>query len=135
MSLTLMQQINQEIEQEAKLEKRISRIVNRFLKQPDNSKFYRVETKDKADALLVFNRDDLSKYFIISNNDGDTLAAFERTPTIILIYLKNKNPHDRRNTTIGDIRANHIPIASIKARVKLATSGFIPTSGLTSTSE
>ena len=74
-------------------------------------------TKDKADAMLVLDRNDLSKYFIIFKKDEETLSGLGNAPSLTLVFLKNKNPRDCRNTTLGDIRSNHTPLTSIKAQI------------------
>ena len=115
--MSLLQQIQQEINREAIIDKRIDRIVKRFLKDPIYRKYRVVPTKPQADAILVLDRNDLSNFYVIFNKDTETLSPFENAPTIKLVFLKNKKTHDKRNTTLGDIKANHIPITHIKSRI------------------
>ena len=64
--MSLLQQIQREIDEEAKIEKRIEKIKNKFLKQPCNRNLRLVNSKDKAHAYLVLNRNDLSNYYVVS---------------------------------------------------------------------
>ena len=74
--------------------------INLFLKLHKN--FKEVETFDEANALLIFFKHNLSQYIVvIKNNVNKELISSDviyRT-----VFLKNTNPHDSRNTTLGSI--------------------------------
>ena len=99
---SLQQQTQEEIQREAKIDKTIENIKKRFLKQQANRKYRIVSTRKEADAALLFNRLDLSKYNIVLNDE--VLEMCENEPNITTIFLKNKKPHDAKASTYGDIR-------------------------------
>ena len=100
--MSLQRQIEEEIQREAKIDKTIENIKKRFLRQPTNRKYRIVSTRKEADAALLFNRLDLSKYNIVLN--AEVLEICENKPNVTTIFLKNKNPHDAKASTYGDIR-------------------------------
>ena len=108
--MATLQQIEEEIQREVRIEKRIENIKNKFLKH--NRKYRLVETKDKAHAFLVLNRNDLSTFHLISDEE-ETISKLENTPELVVFLLKNTNPHDSRKTTNGDIRKKLTPSARI----------------------
>ena len=108
--MATLQQIEEEMQREARIEQRIENIKKKFLKH--NRKYRLVETKDKAHAFLVLNRNDLSTYHLISYEE-ETISKLENTPELVVFLLKNTNPHDSRKTTNGDIRKNLTPSARL----------------------
>ena len=112
-----LQAIQQEMEQEAKIDKTIDIFVKRFLKQ--NRKYYKVPKREQSDVILVFYRTDVSKYGIVLNKDSNNfIDEYERDDSVTLIYLKNKNPHDAKRTTYGDVKGI-IPSAKMKKKIIL----------------
>ena len=109
--MATLQQIEEEIQREVRIEKRIENIKKKFLKH--NRKYRLVETKDKAHAFLVLNRNDLSTFHLISYEEEETISKLENNPELVVFLLKNTNPHDSRKTTNGDIRKNLTPSARI----------------------
>ena len=114
--MSLQQQIQREIDEEARIEKRIENLKKKFFKKPQNRKFRLVESKDKAHAYLVLNRNDLSTYHVVSKEEDKTLSKCENTPGLVVFLLRNTNPHDSKNTTNGDIRKNLTPTSRLKVR-------------------
>ena len=108
--MSLQQQIQREIDEEARIEK----IEKRFFRNPLNRKYRKVKSRDEAHAILVFDRHNLSKYYIIINKEDAAITNCERDPNMVLIFLKSTNPHDVTNGIIGDIKQNHIPNNVIK---------------------
>ena len=88
---------------------KIDKYIKKNLKSHKN--FKEVKTIDEANALLIFFKHNLSQYlFIIKNDVTKKLISsdvFYRT-----VFLKNTNPHDSKNTTLGSINK----IASRKQR-------------------
>ena len=106
-----LQTIQQEMQQEAKIDKTINGIVNRLLKYNENKKYRIVSSKKQSDAILVFNRYNLSTYsFVLNEENNEDIIRYERDNRITMVFLKNKNPHDAKRATYGDIR-NIIPAA------------------------
>ena len=104
-----LQTIQQEMQQEAKIDKTINGIVNRLLKYNENKKYRIVSSKKQSDAILVFNRYNLLTYsFILNEENNEALNEYERDSRITMVYLKNKNTHDAKRATYGDIR-NIVP--------------------------
>ena len=99
-----LQQIQREIQQEGEIDKKIDSMVKRILKQKSNNKYRVVSTKKDSDVALVFVRSNLSKYHIVSTSNNEDIEWFENDNRITLIYLKNRNPHDSKRCTIGDIK-------------------------------
>ena len=103
--MSLQQQIQEEIQREAFIDKRIENIKKRFFKQPANRKYRIVSTRKEADSVLLFDRTDLTKYsMFLCGEHNEVLEMCDNEPTITKIYLKNKNPHDAKASTYGDIR-------------------------------
>ena len=50
-----------------------------------------VESKDKAHAYLVLNRNDLSTYHVVSKEEDKTLSKCENTPGLVVFLLRNTN--------------------------------------------
>ena len=102
-----IREIQQEMQQEAKIDKAINNIVKRLLKQNQNRKYRIVSTRKEASALLIFIRSQLSSYsFVLNEENNETLDRYEHDDRITIIFLKNKNPHDSKNATRGDINKN-----------------------------
>ena len=103
--MSLQQQIEEEIQREAKIDRRIETIVKRLLKYCENRKYRLVSTRKEADGVFIFNRSDLTKYTVVLNEeDNERLNSYVYNPNITMIFFKNKNPHNGRKTTLGDIR-------------------------------
>ena len=108
--MSLQQRIQREIDEEARIDKRIEALKKHFLRQHANKKYRIVSTRKEADAILFFNRTNLTKYNIMLNEDineetKEVLESCEHNPYITLVFLKNKNPHDAKLATCGDIRS------------------------------
>ena len=102
--MSLQQQIQQEMEQEARIDKAIDSFVKRFLKQNQNKKNRIVQTRRESDAIFIFIRKQLSTYNLVLNDPNDeNLSRYESDNQITMIFLKNKNPRDTKQNTIGDI--------------------------------
>ena len=98
-----LQTIQQEMEQEAKIDKTIDGMVKRFIKQ--NRKYRIVQTRQQANAILVFIRTNLSNYsFVLNEENNEDIIRYERDNRITMVFLKNKNPHDNIRSTYGDIK-------------------------------
>ena len=96
-------QIHQEIDREAKIDRMIESKVKKFLKE--NKQFYRVGQRKGCDAIIVFYRDDLSRYHIKLNVElNDYTDRLDELPRATLIYIKNKNKHDNRLHTYSFLR-------------------------------
>ena len=103
--------IQQEMEQEAKIDKAIDGIINCLLKYNENKRYHIVSSRKQSDAILVFNRYNLSTYsFVLNEENNAALNEYERDSRITMVYLKNKNTHDAKRATYGDIR-NLLPAA------------------------
>ena len=100
-----LQAIQQEMQQEAKIDKTINGIVKRLLKSNQNKKYRIVSSKKQSDAILVFNRYNLSTYSLVLNEENnESLNELERDRDITMVYLKNKNTHDAKRAIYGDIK-------------------------------
>ena len=101
-----LQAIQQEMQQEAKIDKTINNIVKRLFKLPDYKKYRIINDRKNSDAILVFNRYDLTTYNIVLNdNKSKNLdEAIRISNNAKIFYLKNKNPHDSKNSTLGQIK-------------------------------
>ena len=100
----LRQQIQNEIDREAKIDRLIEAKIKKFFKK--NKQFYRVDQMEDYDAILIFSRDDLTKYQIylkveIIKNCFDRLDVL---PRVTLVYIKNKNKHDNRLHTYSFLK-------------------------------
>ena len=108
--MATLQQILEEQNLEAKIDKRIEKCVNLFLKK--NKKSKQVYTRKEADAIIIYNRDNLLKYTLILNEQLNSfITKLEGLNRTTLIYLKNKNHKDGRHQTMGSIK-NTIPRSS-----------------------
>ena len=102
---SLNRQIEEEIQREAEIDKRIENIKKRFLKQQASKKYRIIPTKKDADAVLLFNRSDLRNYnIVLCKENNEFIEMCDNESTITTIFLKNKNPHDAKASTYGDIR-------------------------------
>ena len=102
-----IRELKQEMQREAEIDKKINGFVKRFLKQSQNRKYRIVSTRKEATAILIFIRSDLTRYnFVLNEEDNESLNRYESDDRITMIFLKNKNPHDSKNTTLGDIKKN-----------------------------
>ena len=105
-----LQTIQQEMQQEAKIDKTINGIVKRLLKCNQNNRYRIVSSKKQSDAILIFNRYNLSTYsFVLNEKNNEALNEYERDSRITMVYLKNKNTHDAKRATYGDIK-NILPV-------------------------
>ena len=103
--MATLQQIQEEIQREAAIDAKIEKLKNNFIKQPANRKYRIIPTKKDADAVLLFNRSNLTRYnIILCKENNKFIDACDEEPSIIMIYLKNKNPHDAKASTYGDIK-------------------------------
>ena len=96
-------QIQQEMDREAKIDRMIEAKTKKFLKE--NKQFYRVGQRKGCDAIMVYYRDDLSRYHIKLNVElNDYTDRLDELPRATLIYIKNKNKHDNRLHTYSFLR-------------------------------
>ena len=103
--MSLRQQIEEEMQREAKIDKIIESIKRRFLKQQVNRKYRIVSTRKEADAILIFNRNDISNYSFVLNADwAEETAQIISLNSSTVFYLKNRNPRDSKTSTLGDIK-------------------------------
>ena len=110
LQLQLQRQIQEEIDAEAKIDKTINATINRFLKYKENKRYRIVSSKKQSDSILVFNRHNLSTYSLVLNEENnEALNKYERDSRITMVYLKNKNTHDAKRATYGDIK-NIVPV-------------------------
>ena len=63
----LQQIVQEEIDREAKIDKRIEKSVKRFLNH--NRQFKQVEQREGCDAIIIYYRNDLSKYNMVLNGE------------------------------------------------------------------
>ena len=99
----LRQQIQNEIDREAKIERLIEAKTKKFFKK--NKQFYRVDRTEDYDAILIFSRDDLTKYQIYLKVEiKDCTDRLNIFPKVTLIYIKNKNKHDNRLHTYSFLK-------------------------------
>ena len=89
--------------------KKVNKYIDVFLKLHKN--FKEVETFDEANALLIFFKHNLSQYIVVIKNDVNK-ELISSDVIYRTVFLKNTNPHDSRNTTLGSINK----IASRKRR-------------------
>ena len=110
--LQLQRQIQEEIDREAKIDKAIDRILKRILKTPKYKHYHIINERQNADALIIFKRYDLIFYNVILNDNkkNDFIDFVITDSNFKVFYLKNKNTHDAKRATYGDIKE----IASIK---------------------
>ena len=73
------------------------------MKQQGNRKYRILSNNKGADAALVIDRRNLSRYnIVLYEENNEILDSFENNPRFSMIFLKNKNPHDAKLTTYGD---------------------------------
>ena len=100
--MSLQRQIEEEMQREAAIDKKIENIKKRFLRQRSYGKYLVVYTRKESDAVLFFDRSDLTSYNILLNEE--IISEYEDDPRFTMVFLKNKNPRDARTSTYGDIR-------------------------------
>ena len=106
MSLQVRRQIEEEMQREAKIDKTIESMKKRIMKNHANRRYRILPNNKGANAALVIDRSDLSRYnIVLYEENNEILDSFKNNPKFSMIFLKNKNPHDTRLTTYGDIRA------------------------------
>ena len=100
-----LQAIQQEMQQEAKIDKTINNIVKQLFKLPDFKKYRIINDRKNSDAILVFNRYDLNNYHLVLNDNKskDLDEVIRNSNNRTFVYLKNKNPRDSKNSTLGQI--------------------------------
>ena len=97
--------LNEEMKREAEIDRIINSKLKRFLK---HKQFIRVDTKEECTAIIIFNRDDLSKYNMFLYKDHDLIRDLDTHDRITAFYLKNKNKHDVKKHTSAYIK-NRVP--------------------------
>ena len=85
--LQLQRQIQEEIDREAKIDRLIESKLKRFLKHTKNLK--QVYRQEDCDAIMIFNRDDLTSVHTFYIGDPKEEINFPDRSTIF--YFKNKN--------------------------------------------
>ena len=90
--LQLQRQIQEEIDKEAKIDRLIESKFKRFLKHTKNLK--QVYRREDCDAIMVFDRDDLSGVYTFFINNAEEIPLPNRTT---IFYLKNKNKHETKS--------------------------------------
>ena len=99
----LRQQIQNEIDREAKIDRMIEAKTKKFFRK--NKQFYRVDQMEDYDAILIFSRDDLTKYQIYLKVEIENCTdRLDILPRVTLIYIKNKNKHDNRLHTYSFLK-------------------------------
>ena len=99
--------LNEEMKREAEIDRIINSKLRRFLKH--NKQFIRVDTKEECTAIIIFNRNDLSKYNMFLYKDQEPIIRdLETHDRITAFYLKNKNKHDVKKHTSSYIK-NRVP--------------------------
>ena len=99
--------LNEEMKREAEIDRIINSKLRRFLKH--NKQFIRVDTKEECTTIIIFNRDDLSKYNMFLYKDQEPIIRdLETHDRITAFYLKNKNKHDVKKHTSSYIK-NRVP--------------------------
>ena len=98
-------QIQQEIDREAKIDRMIESKVKKILKE--NRQFYQVQKRKGCDAVLIYFRDDLSRFHIkLYSELNDSFDLIERLERATCVYIKNKNTHDNRLHTFSFIKGS-----------------------------
>ena len=95
--------IQQEMDREAKIDQAIESMVKKFLKH--NKQFYRVPELKGCDAVLLYFRNDLTRYHIKLYTEGN--EAFKKLLDLrgaTFVYLKNRNNHNTKLHTNAFIR-------------------------------
>ena len=104
--MSLIQQINQEINQEAKIDKAIDKIFKHALKRVQFKKYRPVSNRLQADLIFLFDRSNLPYFTVILNEDNNEgINEGMNEPGFTMKFVKNTNPRDTKNNTIGDIKA------------------------------
>ena len=104
MSFQLRRQIEEEMEEEARIDRKIEIYKRKFLKEKGNSKYRIVSTRKEADVVVIYDRTNIENCALVLNSEKDKeLDKCERSDRYTLIFLKNKNPRDRRLTTLRDM--------------------------------
>ena len=114
--MSLQQQIQREIDEAAKMERFLEKKKLEILKLPKNRCYELVNSKDKADAFLIFNSKDFTKYTILAykKEEEEKIIELESSPNIFLFLLRNTNRRDVKRTTQGTIKSTLIPISKLK---------------------
>ena len=114
--MSLQQQIQREIDEAAKMERFLEKKKLKVLKLPKNRCYELVNSKDKADAFLIFNSKDFTKYTILAykKEEEEKIIELESSPNIFLFLLRNTNRRDVKRTTHGTIKSTLIPISKLK---------------------
>ena len=92
MANQLQRQIQEEIDKEAEIDRLIESKLKRFLKHTKNLK--QVYEQEDCDAIMIFDRDDLTSVHTFYINDPKEKIDFPDRTTIF--YFKNKNKHDSK---------------------------------------
>ena len=100
---SLQRQIQEEIEREAYKDRMIENSKKRFFKR--YKQFKQVERREDCDAILLFYKDDASKYDLILNGKEEPfIADQDALDRIKMYYIKNKNKHDSNLHTYSYIK-------------------------------
>ena len=101
----LQQQIQREMEEEAKKEKKIAAMVKKVFKTTEVRKYRKASTRKLADAVFILDRTNLNNYcFVLYEEADEHQKVCIENPNNVVIFLKNKNPHDGRKATCGEAR-------------------------------
>ena len=82
-------------------DKRVEKILKNFLNQ--NKHFKQSFDSVNFDVALVFNKEDLKRFYMFVRNDLRETNLNIPNDSRIVFYLKNTNPHDSRKTSRGYI--------------------------------
>ena len=86
----------------------------KILKLPKNRCYELVNSEDKADAILIINSKDFTKYSILAyKKEEEKIIELESSPNIFFFLLRNKNRRDVKRTTQGTIKSTLIPISKL----------------------
>ena len=103
--MSLQQQIQREMEEEAKREKKVAAVVKKVFKNSDIRRYRETSTRKGADGVFLLDRTDLNNYiFALNEENNEHLNKCIENPDNVVIFLRNKNPHDGRKSSFGDIR-------------------------------
>ena len=112
--MSLQQQIQREIDEAAKMERFIEKKKLKILKLPQNRCYELVNSEDKADAILILNSKNFTKYTILAyKKEEEKIIELESSPNIFFFLLRNKNRRDVKRTTQGTIKSTLIPISKL----------------------
>ena len=82
-----LQTILQEMQQEAKIDKTSDSITKRLLKFKENKKYRIVSSRSQSDAILIFNRYNLSTYsFVLNEENNEALNKFEQDSRVTMVF-------------------------------------------------